>query len=453
MNDAWKPRSSWRLDKLGAADAVCLDGSPAVMYRHAHSGSENASRWHIFLEGGGWCFSQADCIGRQLSLYGSSRGHTPTAHTPTTQCRGLFGAGGLFAGYRQAVLKYCDGASFAGTRGVAVGPSGSFQGRPLAPTHAGAAILDAAVQQLLAGGLANATDVVVTGCSAGGLAALLAAERVRALVRAAGAPLRRFKVIAFSGLFFPQLGGSALSPFAEQMLAMARMSRLRLPPRCAAGSRRWTLPLVTQCLLGAGPLDALPDDLPAFVEQSTVDRWQLTCVLSAGAGAFQTTNCTATEVGLSSCVRHFRPVSPTHATPPGCSRAQTDRLRAWHETTVDALLASPALKRPGTAAFVHHCATHCVARPENWRLRSIDGVSLREAVRSWWDAAADAPPSARVDRCRPRWAQPAAQPSCLPSCGRVGSGGGDDRPALLERGAQVMAALRAAGWGEERRAT
>ena len=50
-------------------------------------------------------------------------------------------------------------------------------------------------------------------------------------------------------------------------------------------------------------------------------------------------------------------------------------------------------------------------------------------------------------------AQPAAQPSCLPSCGRVGSGGGDDRPALLERGAQVMAALRAAGWGEERRAT
>ena len=36
--------------------------------------------------------------------------------------------------------------------------------------------------------------------------------------------------------------------------------------------------------------------------------------------------------------------------------------------------------------------------------------------------------------------------SCLPSCGRVGSGGGDDRPALLERAAQVTAALRAAGW-------
>ena len=51
-------------------------------------------------------------------------------------------------------------------RGVAVGPSGSFQGRPLAPTHAGAAILDAAVQQLLAGGLANATDVCAYAQSA-----------------------------------------------------------------------------------------------------------------------------------------------------------------------------------------------------------------------------------------------------------------------------------------------
>ena len=420
MNDAWKSRSSWRLHKLTAPGAVCLDGSPAVMYRHAHSGSANASRWHIFLEGGGWCFSQADCIGRQLSLYGSSRGHTPTAHTPTTQCRGLFGAGGLFAGYRQAVLKYCDGASFAGTRGVAAGPSGSFQGRPLAPTHAGAAVLDAAVQQLLAGGLANATDVVVTGCSAGGLAALLAAERVRALVRAAGAPLRRFKVIAFSGLFFPRLGGPALSPFAEQMLAMSRMSRLRLPPRCAAaaGSRRWTLPLVTQCLLGAGPLDALPDDLPAFVEQSTVDRWQLTCVLSAGAGVFQTTNCTATEVGLSSCV----PPAPRLADPRDAARvlARPDGPAACvHETTADALLASPALKRPGSAAFVHHCATHCVARPGNWR----SARSMASAARG--GAAGGMPPPTRR-RARGSTAADPAGPSRQRSraaCRAVGASG------------------------------
>ena len=160
-------------------------------------------------------------------------------------------------------------------------------------------------------------------------------------------------------------------------------------------------------------------------------------------GRVQTTNCTAVEVGLSSCVRHFAPYRrptrrrPVHPRPdgPAACVACDDRRRTPR---------APALRRSGTAA----------RSPLRYPLRRrprIGGSArrwrpLREAVRSWWDSAADAPPSARVDRCRPRWARSAAQPSCLRSCGRVGSGGGDDRPALLERAAQVTAALRAAGW-------
>ena len=43
-------------------------------------------------------------------------------------------------------------------------------------------------------GLRDAADVLVTGCSAGGLAALLHAEGIRDAMRAAGATPRRFKV-------------------------------------------------------------------------------------------------------------------------------------------------------------------------------------------------------------------------------------------------------------------
>lgn len=47
--------------------------------------------------------------------------------------------------------------------------------------------------------MSDATDVLLSGCSAGGLAALLAADTIYDLLVAAGAPLRRFKLALFSG--------------------------------------------------------------------------------------------------------------------------------------------------------------------------------------------------------------------------------------------------------------
>lgn len=41
--------------------ALCNDGTPPVYYKHLN---ENSSEWLIFLEGGGGCFSEADCLKR-----------------------------------------------------------------------------------------------------------------------------------------------------------------------------------------------------------------------------------------------------------------------------------------------------------------------------------------------------------------------------------------------------
>jgi len=45
---------------LEAENALCNDGSPAIMYvRPAPDGSANADRWFIWLEGGGACNNAA----------------------------------------------------------------------------------------------------------------------------------------------------------------------------------------------------------------------------------------------------------------------------------------------------------------------------------------------------------------------------------------------------------
>ena len=52
--------------------AVCLDGSPpAIYHRPAASPALNTS-WVIFLKGGAWCSSPADCAGRSRSNLGTS---------------------------------------------------------------------------------------------------------------------------------------------------------------------------------------------------------------------------------------------------------------------------------------------------------------------------------------------------------------------------------------------
>ena len=43
--------------------AVCLDGSPGMVYVRKGSG-DGANKWYIHHQGGGWCESLDDCLDR-----------------------------------------------------------------------------------------------------------------------------------------------------------------------------------------------------------------------------------------------------------------------------------------------------------------------------------------------------------------------------------------------------
>ena len=131
-------------------------------------------------QGGGWCYSLADCYGRSKTSLGSSK-NIPT----TVSLGGLLSSNpsdSPLAAYNMVYLKYLDGNSFSG---MLDGPVMYNNGTAEVPIYfRGRAIIDAVIDSLKANvmksanDIANAVNIVETGCSAGGLATYLHADYV-----------------------------------------------------------------------------------------------------------------------------------------------------------------------------------------------------------------------------------------------------------------------------------
>jgi hypothetical protein len=170
------------LVKLTAAvtshGARCLDGSPAAYYFTPGTGS-GADKWVVYLNGGGWCWSESEeysdvsqsCWGRSGSGLGTSNGLAPHRSA-------VMGADTPMANWNQANVIYCDGGSFSGNREDPVDtpqyrwPNGSTSGPVKTLWYRGSRNLDAIVDDLKVKGMGNASLAVLGGCSAGGMAAL-----------------------------------------------------------------------------------------------------------------------------------------------------------------------------------------------------------------------------------------------------------------------------------------
>ena len=415
--------------------AVCLDGSPPVIYVRPPRATAS-STFVLFLEGGGWCNSPTDCVSRMQSPHGSSRTFRKETASPGPGA-GYWdpplphSIGEAFAGATLVFFKYCDGASFAGQAAVTLPPlrtrlsvgsvAGSI-GRQITVTWAGRSTLHAALDALFANhGLGAARNVLLSGCSAGGLAALLGAEAVRARLRASGAPLERFKVAVWSGIF-PYLPHSA---YTQQMRSVFEMANMSISDRCRT---RWP-GTPWRCILGLEPLEAVPADIPVFLEQSVLDRWHTGCILAAASSAYEVVGCSrGVDSGGSSwekCLRHMEPLANPRQAHERCSPLQLRTLDAHQQTFMGDLRASHALSRPGYGAFLHGCHSHC---PGHLGRYVIDTLSLEAALLDWWRAARDASPLDHVRvGCLNNWSALVERRLQSREHGR-GSGGARCRP-------------------------
>jgi len=149
------------LTQAVANGAVCIDGTPSAYY--LRTGTE-VNKWYIFHEGGGYCPALSDCYARSQTDLGSSKNYANQADIQNDYFSQNANNNPLLYNWNVVYIKYCDGGFYTGNNATAA----DFNGHKL--YFRGVSILAAINEDLMANkGLAQATDVVVGGCSAGGV--------------------------------------------------------------------------------------------------------------------------------------------------------------------------------------------------------------------------------------------------------------------------------------------
>ncbi len=418
------------VERAGALGAYCLDGSvPHLWYEPpaatTPAGLANRS-WHVFLDGGAWCYDESSCESRSRGYKGTSKG-APLRNWPYSgPLDRRPSVNPTFSGFHRLNLAYCDGGSYLGDRAAplrtASGATLYFRGRR---------VLQAQIDLALELGMRDADEVLFSGGSAGGIGALAAADWVR---RRLPSSVRRFKVLIISSFFVMNTNTPGDVRPGAVARGRARTGGARVAP--AAGGRRLGIGGVGVAddgggVGGGGP----PADAPTCVKGRGAPR---TCVpwatkmrrmteLHNASGALTAGGCGA---GMPVGAR-WRCLFGTHAAghvasplfvinsaldswqlvnvwrryarcrwegTQGCNATHAARdvaeSNAMLRSFVSELTASGALSRPGNGAFIHSCNEHVAGLTAGGFERyaaAADGVTMRQALAAWWAAPDNAP--------------------------------------------------------------
>jgi hypothetical protein len=246
----------------------------------------------------------------------------------------------------------CDGGSYAGARedAIPVGAQTLY--------YRGSYILDGVYDTLLAQhGLASAATVVVSGCSAGGLAAFIHVDHIAAKIRAAnpsarvvGAPGAGF----FLGEAAPYAGAGYLSQY-KWVFSAHNVSR-HINDACVADKNldAW------KCFIAPEVLPYI--QTPLFVSNSLSDAWQ--------AGAIMGLGCSPTKAGA-------------------CSDAQMAYLSNFRAEMLAGL--APVLAAGSKhGGFLQGCFVHVVEDVGGWTSVRINGASQADTFSAWLAGGAGA---------------------------------------------------------------
>ena len=129
----------------------------------------------MYFKGGGWCFDGRSCADRATGELGGTGGLPYKLSYTWDKSSGPLHPNATlnptFANYHRVQLWYCDGASFAGSVSHTVANTTS-NGTLVNLHFRGQEVLNALLAKLkqTGYGLGRAENVLVTGCSAGGMA-------------------------------------------------------------------------------------------------------------------------------------------------------------------------------------------------------------------------------------------------------------------------------------------
>lgn len=188
------------------SSAKCIDGSsPSFYFRQ---GKDNGvSKWFVYFEGGGWCYDMKACEIRSKIHYGSSLEYPRCEKVDKAN---IFLTSDQkknpqFYNWNMVHVKYCDGSSYAGDRDVVHnGKTFFFRGKHNR---------EQTILSLLSLGMKSAKEIVISGCSAGGLAIYLGLDQMVHQIKEVN-PSASVRGVSFSGFFLdysstkPQVEGN-----------------------------------------------------------------------------------------------------------------------------------------------------------------------------------------------------------------------------------------------------
>ena len=216
------------LTLLSAPGAVCLDGSPGGFY-YAPARSPTPHSWVIELQGGGWCYTPSMCSHRGQT-WSRSGAWTPSCRGagPSDPCK-PFGPLAAdpeinpeFATFHRVHIQYCDGGAFSGDHALNTS-NGTLYFR-------GRRILQATIETLRTTyglGSVPGTEVLLTGCSAGGHAVYLNADYIRGLLPPT---VSKFKAMAGSGFMIDRPNAEGDDVFGQEMAGVCKLARTGARP-------------------------------------------------------------------------------------------------------------------------------------------------------------------------------------------------------------------------------
>ncbi len=149
--------------------AKCLDGSAAGYYIDSRA----SDRWVVWLEGGGLCQTEADCALRSESDLGSSNGWAASFPAYRDLLKNDPAQNPDFADFNHVYVPYCSGDLWIGRTTEALNPfdagaasnsSSSWTGH-----FEGHLIVDQVLTDITANGTRPVDEMLLTGCSAGGI--------------------------------------------------------------------------------------------------------------------------------------------------------------------------------------------------------------------------------------------------------------------------------------------
>lgn len=377
--------------------AMCLDGSPAAYYVRPGVG-ENATKFVIFWEGGGWCVSLEDCAGRALTALGSSVNYPPTTNGYDNRdllnpdCSNNYN----FCNWTHVYEPYCDGTSRSGD---------ALEATPIDPPYRnisqvyfrGWKNMEATIRQLLSAdpaprvpgmpSLLNATHVLISGSSAGGLTTYLHADYITAEVHqqqaAAGLAAAVVKAVPEVGFFidgdsiwgehiytgvYARVAAFANVTTGSPVQANAACMEANNDPRPYPTGNRW------KCFMAQYTYPYI--STPVFILNSQVDEWQTSNIL---APSLNTTFDVTTYPPFAPCIK-----DPAH----GCNATQFTQWSNYAGQFMGALkaaqAATPASQLAANGGFITTCAIHTTAISGYSYKIKIGGVTMYDALSQWY---------------------------------------------------------------------